>query len=96
MYADICGLINPHSLGKNRYFLLFIDDFNHKTWIYFLKEKSEAFNMFKKFKVLVENESGFYIKALRTDRGGEFTSKQFDDFCKSNGIQRFLTIPRSS
>ena len=48
VHADICGPINPHSLGKNRYFLLFIDDFSRKTWVYFLKEKSDAFDVFKK------------------------------------------------
>ena len=45
--------------------------------------------------MLVEKESGYSLKALRTDRGGEFTSKLFDDFCEAHGIQRFLTVPRS-
>ena len=40
----------------------------------FLKEKSEAFENFKIFKVMVENESGMKIKCLRSDNGGEFTS----------------------
>ena len=44
--------------------------------------------------MLVE-ESGYSLKALRTDRGGEFTSKLFDDFCEAHGIRRFLTVPRS-
>ena len=60
-----------------------------------MKEKSEAFELFKNFKMLVEKESGYSLKALRTDRGGEFTSKLFDDFCEAHGIRRFLTVPRS-
>ena len=51
--------------------------------------------MFKNFKMLVEKESGYSLKALSTDCGGEFTSKLFDDFCEAHGIRRFLTIPRS-
>ena len=39
--------------------------------VYFLKQKSEAFSTFKKFKVVVEKESGYEIKAMRSDRGGE-------------------------
>ena len=35
--TDVCGPINPSSFGKSKYFLLFIDDFSRKTWIYFLK-----------------------------------------------------------
>ncbi|XP_070009600.1 uncharacterized protein [Nicotiana sylvestris] len=39
-----------------------------------------TFVAFKNFKVLVEKEIGYEIKALRFDRGGEFTSKEFNDF----------------
>jgi hypothetical protein len=56
VHVDVCGPIKPSSFGKNRYFLLFIDDFSRKTWIYFLKEKSQAFKVYKKFKVFVEKK----------------------------------------
>ncbi|KAJ4716957.1 Retrovirus-related Pol polyprotein from transposon TNT 1-94 [Melia azedarach] len=95
IHADVCGPFKPRSLGNNNYFLLFIDDFSRKTWIYLLKQKSEVFGAFKKFKAAVEKESGRQIKAMRTDRGGEFTSKEFQEFCEANGIRRFLTVPRS-
>ncbi|KZV28520.1 hypothetical protein F511_15600 [Dorcoceras hygrometricum] len=95
VHADVCGPIKPQSFGKSCYFVLFIDDFSRKTWVYFLKYKSEAFDAFKKFKTLVEKESGYEIKALRTDRGGEFTSNEFNSFCELHGIRRPLTVPRS-
>jgi len=63
--------------------------------LYFLKKKSEVFTTFKKFKAVVEKESGRQIKAMRTDRGGEFTSKEFQEFCEENGIRSPLTVPRS-
>ena len=47
--------------------------------------------MFKKFKSLVEKESANVICCLRTDRGGEFTSFDFNEYCSSNGIVRQLT-----
>ncbi|TYK18362.1 Retrovirus-related Pol polyprotein from transposon TNT 1-94 [Cucumis melo var. makuwa] len=93
VHTDLCGPIKPSSFGKNNYFLLFIDDFSRKTWVYFVKEKSEVFGMFKRFKALVEKESGYYIKALRSDRGGEFTSNEFKTFCVENGIRRTMTVP---
>ena len=77
IHVDVCGPIKPCSLDKNNYFLLFIVYFSRKTWVYFLKQKSEVFSIFKKFKATVEKESGREIKAIRTDRGGEFTSKEF-------------------
>lgn len=32
---------------------------------------------------------------FRTDRGGEFTSKEFNVFCEENGIRRDLSAPRT-
>nr|KYP60023.1 Retrovirus-related Pol polyprotein from transposon TNT 1-94 [Cajanus cajan] len=62
------------------------------TWVYFLKIKSEVFGIFKKFKALVEKQSGKQIKALRSDRGKEYTSREFDKFCEDEGIERQLTV----
>jgi len=87
----LCGPIIPISNSNKRYLICFIDDFSRKIWVYFLEEKSEAFIIFKYFKSLVEKETGSCIKSLRTDRGGEFTSQEFDQFCKENGIKRQLT-----
>ena len=71
VHSDLCGPMRTNSLGGNRYFLTFIDDYSRKMWIYFLKEKSQVFEVFKNFKALVEKQSGFSIKTLRSDRGGE-------------------------
>ncbi|KAM7502462.1 hypothetical protein LguiB_001366 [Lonicera macranthoides] len=91
VHADICGPITPTSNSGKRYILTFIDDFSRKVWVYFLLEKSEAFATFKAYKNLVEKESNALICCLRTDRGGEFTSNEFNEFCKVNGISRQLT-----
>ncbi|GJV20712.1 retrovirus-related pol polyprotein from transposon TNT 1-94 [Tanacetum coccineum] len=72
IHTDLCGPITPPSHGKNLYFMLFIDDYSRKTWVYFLNEKSKAFEVFKKFKAMVEKEKGLKIKSMRSDRGGEF------------------------
>lgn len=63
------------------------------SWIYILKFKSETFENFKKSKALVEKQSGKSVKALRTNRGGEFLSQNFDEFCEEKGIRRELTAP---
>lgn len=91
VHSDICGPISPTSNGGKRYLICFIDDFSRKAWVYFLAYKSDAFYTFKQFKNNVEKECGLPIKCLRTDRGGEFTSSDFNDFCKENGIKRQLT-----
>jgi hypothetical protein len=71
----------------------FIEDDSRKTWVYFLKSKEEVFGKFKEFKALIENLSERNIKILRSDNGGEYTSKEFVNFCKYAGIKRELTTP---
>lgn len=91
LHADLCGPMQTVSLGGSRYFLLITDDYSRMSWVYFLKAKSEAFENFKIFKAMVEKQSGLCVKALRTDRGGEFLSNEFITFCEEHGIRRELT-----
>ena len=53
------------------------------------------FENFKKFKALVEKESGLMIKAMRSDHGGEFTSNIFQKYYEDHGIRQPMTVPRS-
>ena len=75
------------------YYVSFIDDFSRKTWIYFLKGKSEVFSKFKEYKALVENQADRKDKNLRSDSGGEFTSKEFKELCRESRINRELSTP---
>ncbi|KAJ9559933.1 hypothetical protein OSB04_005093 [Centaurea solstitialis] len=95
IHGDLCGPITPATKGQNGYVFTLIDDFSRFMWIYLLKEKSEAFTHFKKFKALAENEIGKSLKVFRSDRGGEFTSLEFNTFCDQNGVKRHLTAPYS-
>ena len=56
-----------------------------------MQEKYEAFLAFKSYKALVEKEVGNPIKVLRTNRGGEYNSHEFINFCETHGIKRQLT-----
>ena len=86
MHSNVFGPMKVLSLGKSVYYVSFIDDFSRNTWIYFLKKKSEVFERLKEFKALVENQIEKKIKVLRIDNGGEFYSKEFEEFCKEFGI----------
>jgi transposase InsO family protein len=93
IHSDVCGPMPSSSISGYVYYVSFIDDYSRKTWIYFLKSKDEVFNEFKEFKALIENLSERKIKILRSDNGGEYTSKEFVNFCKDVGIKRELTTP---
>ena len=55
IHSDVSIRMSHVSLRGYEYYVLFIDDFFRKTWIFFLKAKGEVFRCFKEFKALVEN-----------------------------------------
>jgi transposase InsO family protein len=68
-----------------------LSEFARMIWLYTIKLKNEAFDIFRKFKVLVEKESDKAIKLLRTNSGGEYTSKEFEAFCINQGVVNEVT-----
>jgi hypothetical protein len=51
--------------------------------------KSESFSKFKIFKNLVKLSTKSKIQVLKTDKGGDFTSHEFNTFCENkHGIKR--------
>ena len=93
VHSDLCGPFPVASFSGYMYFLTFIDDFSRRTWVYFLKLKSEVFNMFLAFKAFVEKQSGHQILKLRSDNGGEYVNNKFINFCTENGIQMQHIVP---
>jgi transposase InsO family protein len=72
--------------------MMIIDDYSRLTWFAFLKEKDEAFEKFKIFKALTENQTCNILKIVISDRGGEFMSSDFEEFCDKHGIKTKNTI----
>ena len=67
VHSDVYGPLTRIPNGGKRYFITFIDDYSRKTWVYILKEKSEAFYVFQSLKLCVEIETGRDIKNLLID-----------------------------
>jgi transposase InsO family protein len=75
--------------------MLLVDDYTRMTAVCVLKNKLGDFENFKIYKEMVENEIDSRIKCLRYDNGGDFTSKEFMDYCSSHGIKRQFVIART-
>ena len=95
VHADLCGHITPKTPGGCSYFLLVVDDHSRYMWVEVLKSKDQALDCFKKIVKRAEVESDNKLKALRTDRGGEFLSNLFSVFCDEQGIMHYTTTPYS-
>ncbi|KAK8977456.1 hypothetical protein V6N11_008371 [Hibiscus sabdariffa] len=88
--------MNTQARGGFHYFITFTDDFSRYGYIYLMRHKSEALEKFKDFRNEVQNQHGKSIKALRSDRGGEYLSHEFDELLKDCGIVSQLTPPGTS
>jgi hypothetical protein len=93
VHADLWGPSYKKSLGGASYMLTIIDDYSRKVWPYFLKHKYEAFDAFRKWKVMIEKQTEKKVKLLGTDNDMEFCSNEFTDYCIDEGIVRHHTIP---
>jgi len=94
IHTDICDLKLVQTRGGKKYFITFIDDCSRFCYVYLLRSKDEALEAFKQYKVEVENQLGKKIKAIRSDRGGEYDAP-FNVFCSENGIIHQTTAPYS-
>ena len=71
VHSDMCGPLSTASTSNRGYFMIFVDDFSRKCWIYFMQKKDERLSKFCELKALVEKDTGKHVKALRSDNGGE-------------------------
>ncbi|GJS70218.1 retrotransposon protein, putative, ty1-copia subclass [Tanacetum coccineum] len=93
IHTDVCGPLRHVSRQGASYFITFTDDYSRYGYVYLLKHKHAVFETFKVYKNEVENQLGKTIKAIRSDRGGEYISQEFKDYLKANGIVQQLTPP---
>lgn len=58
VFYVVRGQIQVDSIGGNKCFNTLINDFSRKLWFYVINKKSEVVEMYKKFKSMVEIQSG--------------------------------------
>lgn len=93
LHADLSGR-KKASLAGYRYYILIVDDYSRKKWVFNLKTKSEAFQKMKEFIMLVERSKvPLKVAKIRTDGGGEFVCEEFKIYCRENGIGREVSAP---
>jgi hypothetical protein len=81
------------SIGRNKHYVSFIDDFSKFTWIYLLKHKSEIFQKFQEFQNLVERLFDKKILAVQTDWGGGGEYQKLNTFFQQIGIFHHVSCP---
>jgi len=83
----------PETPGGKKLFLLAVDDKSRYMWLVLLSSKDQAADAIIRLQVCAEAEAEHKLGTLHTDRGGEFTSRAFGEYCAMEGVQRHLTAP---
>ncbi|CAI7896464.1 unnamed protein product [Closterium sp. NIES-53] len=94
----VMDVVAPLKLGAAgaEYFLTILDVYTRMTWVYVQSKKSDVAETVKiDWLPMVERQQDRLVKAIRTDRGGEFLSKEISLWLKKNGIRHSLTMPYS-
>lgn len=94
LYSDLWGPAPISSRNRNLYYLSIMDAFSRYTWIFPIKKKSKALEVFTQFKLLIENQLGSTIKTRQTDWEEEF--RAFQSFLQTNGMLHRVTCPRTN
>ncbi|KAF7826489.1 Retrovirus-related Pol polyprotein from transposon TNT 1-94 [Senna tora] len=93
VHTDISGPYSSTLCGK-KYFVTFIDDFSRYGYLYLIKEKFDALEMFKTYKTKIEKQLGKVTKIVRSNPGCEYygkydeeDSKGFKFYCPTRGTR---------
>jgi len=93
---DLFGPSRTVSLGGNYYGLVIVDDYSCFTWTLFIATKDEAYQAFKRFAKVIQNEKNCGISSIKSDHGGEFQNEKFDKFYRKSEIKHNFSTPRTS
>ncbi|CCA75630.1 hypothetical protein PIIN_09621 [Serendipita indica DSM 11827] len=93
VFIDLKGPINVESIPhRAKYWMAMVDDASNLVTLALLHSKDGALRAFREFHKLAENQTGQRLVHLRDDKGGEFSGKEFDQYCISAGITRERTV----
>ena len=72
---------------------MFVDDCTWKVWAYSLRSKDEVLMVFSCWLAEEENRTGQRVTTLRSNNGGEYTSRAFKLWLSEKGIRHQKTVP---
>ena len=86
LYIDLFGPTTYRSIGGNYYCLVIVDDYSRYTWVFFLNDKADTYDILKKFMTRAENVFDLKVKKVRSDNGSEFRNTRVEELCDDKGI----------
>ncbi|GAA0174992.1 hypothetical protein LIER_28259 [Lithospermum erythrorhizon] len=87
------GPIQVESIAGRKYVFVCVDDFSRYTWVEFLKDTSETFDVFKALATQIQREKEVSIVGIGSDHGREFENSKFQEFRNIEGIKHEYSAP---
>ncbi|CAI7817263.1 unnamed protein product [Closterium sp. NIES-54] len=101
LHMSVWGPARVSGQGRERYFLLVVDDYTRYITVFPLRSKVEVSAVLipwiRTVRLQLRERFGQDLPVLRlhSDRGGEFSSDLLRDFCRGEGILQSFTLPDS-
>ncbi|CAI7933125.1 unnamed protein product [Closterium sp. NIES-54] len=101
LHMDMWGPARVSGQGRERYFLLVIDDYTRYTTVFPLCSKGQVVDVLipwiraVRLQLRERFRTDLPVLRLHFDRGGEFSSDLLRDFCHGEGILHSFTLPDS-
>ncbi|CAI7799314.1 unnamed protein product, partial [Closterium sp. NIES-53] len=101
LHMDVWGPARVSGQGRERYFLLVVDNNTRYTTVFPLRSKGDVPDVLipwiRTVRLQLRERFGTDLPVLRlhSDRGGEFSSDLLRDFCRGEGILQPFMLPES-
>ncbi|CAI7898558.1 unnamed protein product [Closterium sp. NIES-53] len=101
LHMDVWGPARVSGQGRERYFLLVVDDYTWYTTVFPLRSKGQVVDVLIPWICAVRLQlrerfrADLPVLCLHSDRVGEFSSNLLRDFCRGEGILQSFMLPDS-
>ena len=95
VHSDLAGPMQTKSIQGSSYIATFVDDHSRHAVVYFLKTKNQFAAALQKFLSWAETQTSDKLRALQSDRGGEYMAANVQDILSQRGIEHRRTMPGS-
>ncbi|CAI7809110.1 unnamed protein product [Closterium sp. NIES-53] len=101
LHMDVWGPARVSGQGRERYFLLVVDDYKRYTTVFPLRSKGQVVDVLipsirtVRLQLRKQFHQDLPDLCLHSDRGGEFSSDLLREFCRGESILQSFTLPDS-
>ncbi|CAM8889681.1 unnamed protein product [Rhodiola kirilowii] len=98
VHMDMMGPMQVESYGGKKYALVCVDDYTRFSWTIYLREKSEAAQMFIELATPLQREiedRGENLVGIRSDHSKEFENSTLANYSAEHGVTHQLASPNT-